>query len=229
MDRADASAPRVSFLLAAPHTGIFLLALLAAVWIALETPTLEAPSRWLTGAFTLCAFWVLCLQIGWSFHCIAAESQSPYDPGRQACQTIRSDYAGKRIAGFGFESVSTQAWAPRSLFFNQPDAFWHWSATISADNRRSEVLRQHPDVVVIADTISGKESFYNQWATWSPANEHFYLPLIQFWERNGYSETHRFCGDRFMRLGVTNSLCEVILEPRPVQSPNDPAQESRRP
>jgi hypothetical protein len=45
--------------------------------------------------------------------------------------------------------------------------------------------------------------------------------MLAFWEQNGYRVTHRFCGGKFMRLGVTDSFCEFIVEPVPGTSANE--------
>jgi hypothetical protein len=196
------------------HTGIFLLALVAATWISLATRrTPLYRSRWIEPLFASVSLLVVLLQIGWSIHCVRAESSAPYDPGRETEAFLAQSFPGKRIAGFAFESVSTQAYAPHNLFFNWPESYWLWSVPVSIDRRRSEALAQHPDVVVAGDFIPRGESVANQWLTIVPAGQHPYAPMLEFWQQNGYRITHRFCGDKFMRLGVTDSFCEVILEP----------------
>jgi hypothetical protein len=37
--------------------------------------------------------------------------------------------------------------------------------------------------------------------------------MTEFWQDHGYRITHRFCGDRFVRLGVSHTVCELIMEP----------------
>jgi len=197
------------------HTGLFLLALVAAVWIALESfpPTRRTP--WIQPLSGGVAIAVVLLQIGWSTHCIRSETFAPYDPGRETEAFLVGNFPGKRIAGFSYESVSTQAYAKQNLFFNQPKAFWLWSIPVSIDRRRAEALAQHPDVVVAGDLITREELVFNQWITILPAGTHPYLPMLQFWQQHGYRITHRFCGDRFVRMGVSDTFCEVILEPVP--------------
>jgi len=209
----------VQIFVLAHHTGIFLLTLVAAAWIALDIPVdrrfAGTHSAWIQPVFTVIALVVVVLQIGWSYHCIHSEVYMPPDPGRETEAFLAQNFSGKRIAGFGFESVSTQAYAPHSLFFNQPHAYWVWSVNVSTDRRRSETLRQHPDVVVADDFFTREDSIFNQWHPFIPAGLRTYVQMIQFWQHNGYRETHRFCGDRFIRLGVEDTFCEVILEPGP--------------
>jgi hypothetical protein len=199
------------------HTGQFLLALLAAAWISLDAPVRSAkqkPSR-LASSLSAVALVVTFLQIGWSAHCILAERTVPYDPGLATEQFLTQNFAGKRVAGFSYETVSTQVWAPHSLFFNQTKSFWVWSAPLFINRRRTEVLNQHPDAIVMTDYISGPEFLYDQVTNFVVPGRHAFWKTRQFWESHGYHVTHTFCGDRLMRGGTSNSICELILEPNP--------------
>ena len=71
----------------------------------------------------------------------------------------------------------------------------------------------HPDVVVVSDLIEGNELVLNQWLRLGPVGIHPYHEIIEFWQKNGYSETRRFCGSEYMRQGVGYTDCEVVLEP----------------
>jgi hypothetical protein len=198
------------------HTGIFLLALVAAAWIALNRTSDEAAwrrPRWIEPAFCAVSLIVISLQIGWSVHCIRAIALSPSDPGRETEAFLVKTFAGKRIAGFGFESTSTQAYSPQKLFFNQPHAFWLWSVGLMADRRRTEALEQHPDVVVVADVTSGGDVIFNQWMPVFPVGKRSNVQMIEFWEENGYRTTHQFCGNQFRRAGLSYTFCELIMEP----------------
>jgi hypothetical protein len=219
----------------AHHTGIFLLALVAAIWIALETPTpqpdtaprpdsMPKPGRARHGiavpnALTAVALLVVLLQIGWSAHCILSERSTPYDPGRETEAFLRQHFAGKRIAGFTFESVTTQAYSDHNLFFNQPHSFWVWSIPVLIDRRRTEAFHQHPDVVVVADFIPGDDGLHNQWILMSPKGVHPYHLMLEYWQAHGYEVTQRFCGNRVSRMGITNTLCEDILVPKTTAQP----------
>ena len=198
------------------HTGMFLLSLVAAVWIALNIETDDQmPHRrlpWIEPAFCVVALVVVALQIGWSIHCIRGVTFGSSDPGKETAAFLKSNCAGKRIAGFGFESISTEAYAQQKLFSNQPHAFWVWGVNVLPDRRRTEALAQHPDVVVAAEVITGEEVFFNQWMKLDPLGRRTHLPMIEFWQHNGYRITHRFCGDQFRRGGVSYTFCEVILE-----------------
>jgi hypothetical protein len=201
------------------HTGLLLLALVAAVWIALETevPTAEQktprPRILRTPVLVALALLITLLQIGWTAHTVYGESRRPYDAGLETERYLTEHFSGKRIAGFGYATVTTQAYAPHSLFFNQPNAFWVWSAPIFINRRRTEALQQHPDVVVLEDFISRHGFFYNQFG-WTYTNgEHAFHRHREFWEQHGYHVTHEFCGERFVRFGETHSACELILEP----------------
>jgi hypothetical protein len=199
------------------HTGIFLLCLVAAVWIALNLETDDRTPRpdsiWVDRTFVLVSLLVIGLQIGWSVHCIRGITLTPSDSGKETEALLASDFAGKRVAGFGFESTSAQPYAPHNLFFNQPYAFWLWSARVFTDFRRTEAVAQHPDAVVVNDVTYGQESLANQWYEFAPPGKHLGTPMIEFWKQQGYHVTHELCGERFRRSGVICTTCEVILEP----------------
>ncbi len=204
------------------HTGLMLLALVAAVWIALETrvPAPAPNQRWAAPAFAALALVVTLLQIGWTIHTVATETRRPYDAGLETERYLTQHFAGKRVAGFGYASVTTQSFAPHSLFFNQPHAFWVWSAPIFINRRRTEALDQHPDAVVLEDFISRDGFFYNQIPISYSNGQHAFRRHREFWEQHGYHVTHEFCGERFMRFGESHSACELILEPNPGPTPN---------
>jgi hypothetical protein len=199
------------------HTGMFLLALVAAVWIALETHApAAAPGEsngYVAPLLASLALLVTLLQIGWTAHTVYAESKRPYDPGLATERYLTEHFSGKRIAGFGYATVTTQAFAPHSLFFNQPHAFWVWSAPVSINRRYTEALEQHPEVVVLEDFVSRRGFFYNQFGPTYSEGQHAFRRHREFWEQHGYRLTHEFCGERFMRFSESHSACELILEP----------------
>ena len=205
------------------HSGQFLIALIAAVWIALELPApAPPPSPRFALALTLLALLVASLQIGWTIHCVRAERFIPYDPGYETEAFLAQHFAGKRVAGFAYESVSTQGYADHNLFFNQPSAFWVWSAPTLINRRRTEALLEHPDAVVVGDASTSTEFFYNQITAKPSIGKRPFYPLTQFWLDHGYHQTHRFCGYRLMRMAYTAEMCEIVLEPDSVPAPAAP-------
>jgi hypothetical protein len=195
------------------HTGLFLLAILSAVWIALGTSTYRRGPRWIEPLFASVALIVVLLQIGWTVHCVRTETTAPYDPGRATEEFLVKEFPGKRIAGFTFETLSAQPYAARNLFFNFEESYWVWSYNVLIDRRRTEVLAQHPDAVVVGDIITGNEVVFDQWMATLPADGHPNASMLAYWQAHGYRVTHTFCGERFIRLGVADTLCEDILEP----------------
>jgi hypothetical protein len=179
----------------------------------IDEPARKARSPWVQPLFGIVALVVVLLQMGWSYHCIHGETFASTDPGRDTEAFLARNFPGKRIAGFAFESVSTQAYAQRNLFFNQPHAFWVWSVNVWTDRRRTEALEQHPDIVVAGDLIFRDEYASDQWLSLVHVGSRPDSQMLQFWQQHGYRITHQFCGDRFSRLGVDNTFCEDILEP----------------
>ena len=195
------------------HTGLFLLVIIATAWLALSQTTQTRGPDWIAPAFAAVSLLVIVLQVGWTVHCVRAEASRPYDPGLATEQFLAAHEPGKRIAGFTFETVSTQPYSPTNLYINWPHSYFSWSNNIMVTNRRTEAAAMHPDVVVYGDFIVGNEDIINQWVEANIVGKHPYQEMLDFWQAQGYVETHRFCGDRFIRMGVSNTLCEVILEP----------------
>ena len=195
------------------HTGIFAVFWIAIAWISLERPLKAHPSRNLSAALAAISLLVVLLQVGWTARQVRRETYRPYDPGKQTEAFLAGNYAGKRIAGFSPETVAVQPYAPYNLFFNQEHSYWMWSNANAIDLRRTETFIQRPDVVVVGEHIQGQDTLYNQWAEDAPSGSRLYGEMTTFWKEHGYHETHRFCGDRSMRAGIDNTLCELILEP----------------
>jgi hypothetical protein len=205
----------VQLILLDHHTGQLLLALVAAVWLALGT-TQPRPSNSRIApaqAFGALALLVIILQIGWSLHALSHEADNPYDPGRETAAFLASHLAGKRIDGFAYESVTTQLYAPTRIFQNQPAAYWVWSAPVFIDRRRTEALDTHPDAIVQGVLLTGPESVSNQFHLLTGIGENISQPMLDDWRNHGFRITQRFCGQRFMRAGVANTQCELILQP----------------
>ncbi len=201
------------------HTGMFLLALVAALWIAFSTSAQSRGPRWTSPAFSAAGLLVLLLQIGWTVHTLHVETYAPYDPGRETAEFLISHYTGKRIAGFSYENVSTQAYAPRNLFYNQQVPYWVWSNKVLIDRRRTEALAGHPDVIVTGVFINQPEVIFNQWTPILSTTRNTYSGMLRFWEDHGYRVTHIFCGNHWTRMGSANTTCEDILEPAPAPVP----------
>ncbi|HWB33603.1 MAG TPA: hypothetical protein VG714_10545 [Acidobacteriaceae bacterium] len=195
------------------HSGLFLLLLITLSWIVLETSKQVRGPRWLERAFGGICVVVVVLQVGWTTHCLYAEARGPYDPGLATARFLEHAGLEGRAAGFGFETVSAQPYAVGNLYFNWPHSYYLWSTNADLSSRRTEVASRHPAAVVVAEYIDGREDMLNQWMAIAPPGRLEHTEMTAFWQARGYRETHRFCGDRYMRMGVANTVCEVVLEP----------------
>ena len=148
-------------------------------------------------------------------HAVHGETVGRYDPGLETEQFLTHQLAGKRVAAFSFESVSIEPYVARNLFANQQHTFWVWSANTNIDQRRTEALRTDPEVVVVGDVTAESEALVDQWIPLLPPGTSGHGAMIRFWQDHGYRETHRFCGERWMRGGVSSLACDSILERTP--------------
>ena len=198
------------------HTGQFAIVLIAAVWLSIECAPVKSHNTGfhsLDAALFGTALLVILLQIGWTLRTIGYERKHPYDPGLATANFLRTHDAGKRIAGFSYESVTTEANSTTRLFSNQPAAYWIWSGNTYPDLRRTEARLEQPDVVVQGELIEGSEVPFNQWGGLWEIGQRPYEFILEDWKNHGYHATHRFCGERLMRMGTSSTFCEVILEP----------------
>jgi len=193
------------------HTGLSLLALLAAVWIASDRPQTRGP-RWISPAFAAVSLLVISLQIGWTAYAVHRDTEEAYDPGKETYDFLSQHFPRARLASFVFEAEDVQPYASHNLFLNQPHSFRVFSASTNTDRRRTEATAEKPDVIVDADLVSGDETIMNQWLPIVPSWQHIGHGILDYWEANGFHETHRFCGYRPFRFGISNIVCDVILE-----------------
>ena len=196
------------------QTGLLLIALLAAVWLA-GGHTQVRGRRWFDPFFAIASLCVIATQIGWTLFSIHYDTEHSYDPGHVAHDFLISHYPGKRIAAFTFQTPNVQPYAPHNMFINQEHSFWVWSSEVNPNQRRTEALALQPDVILTGDEDFGLELIPNQWMMLFPPNEHLDTAMLQYWREHGFHETHRFCGARPIRFGFANTTCDVILERNP--------------
>ena len=194
------------------HTGLSVLTLLAAAWMAADRPQIRGP-RWIEPAFASVSLVVIALQIGWTIYAVADDTGHLYDPGHAAHDFLVSHYPNAHMASYIYDTTAIQPYSDHNLFLNQPHSFWVWSSGINTDQRRTETLAQRPDLIVVADFGIGDQVILNQWLPLFPEGEHTGHPYIAYWEDHGYHEMHRFCGRHPFRFGASNVVCDVILEP----------------
>ena len=196
------------------QTGLLLIGVVAAVWLAAGIPQVRG-RRWFDPFFAAVSLCVIATQVGWSFFAVHYDTQSLYDPGHIAHDFLVSHYPGKRIAAFTFQTPNVQPYSSSNLFVNHEHTFWVWSSNVDINERRTEGLARHPDLILTGDEDFGDELIPNQWMTLFPKNQHFDKGMLDYWRDHGFHETHRFCGARPIRFGFANTTCDVILERNP--------------
>lgn len=196
------------------HLGLLWIALLCSIWaLSLEpasSPRVSSPP--LRTALYAVTLVVVVLQIGWSVHCIYDDVYQAYSPSSQTAAFIRTLPADIRIASFDNESIDVNAYLPAPRYFNQRVSYWPFSKTSDPSLRVLEVMAERPDMVIVPETYSG-DIFTNQWFILTAPGEPEYDPaLLELLKRDGYHETHRFCGQQFDRNSSEYRVCRVIFE-----------------
>ena len=220
--------------LAPRHAGMIWEALIASLWL---TWPAEMSSRWyekwLHGLTVAALVAVGLNQVQWTGHALSDDIHKPYSGDEAMAQWLKTNEAGKRIAGFGYHSVGVTAWFEGPLYFNQPATYWIWSQEPRLDARAPFTIATHPDVIVFGgwDWSEHNADISEDWikpdlATLNsvPLNDDF--SILPYAESHGYRETHRFCGHAFLRSGYSEELCQVALEPVPGSVPTAPGTQS---
>jgi hypothetical protein len=219
------------------HAGMLLITLLAAVWLAADSPHGRPASPKIEHAFLAIFTFLLLLQAGWSWVSIRNDRRGAYDPGAETARWLHGwmdRHPGARIASFTYFAESIQPEFDRNPFFNVPASYWGWSWRSNPDGNHRRVIASNPDLVVIAAEFQGHGQMRNQWAPISHFLTHEQQQelrgdrIAMDLRAHGYRETHRFCGMRFARLSSSYNDCDIIFEPdpkwvntRPIHDPID--------
>ena len=159
----------------------------------------------------LCA--VLLVQVGWTASALRADRYGAYSAEKQVAEFLKP-YVGKAaMVGLHYQTIGTNAYFGRSIFANQPTPYWIWSIAGDADRRAAEELAKRPAYVVVSVFRPGDESLEFQWRRFErrPMTDRWLV--LDLAAKYGYVETHRFCGDLWMRFGSAERQCEVVLQP----------------
>ena len=207
----------------AHHFGLLWIALTCAVWVISSKPIPRGrAARLRTGLYGYLLI-VLVLQIGWSVHAMRSDVAQPYSSSRATAEFVKSLPKGERIAAFDDDSVTVNAYLPKSPYFNQPLDYWPFSRTRDPSLLLERVMAERPDVVSLK-MAAPEEPVMHQWVKMnSPGTVFVAQAQLKLLTAEGYRETHRFCGHRFFRDSSESTDCRLIYEPRvPAASARNP-------
>ncbi|HEY0786665.1 MAG TPA: hypothetical protein VGD62_12405 [Acidobacteriaceae bacterium] len=197
----------------AHHFGLLWIALTCSMWaLALEPPR-DGRSLALRGWLYACLLLVMVLQIGWSVHAVASDLRQPYSGSRATAAFFAGLPRGERIAAFDDDSVTVNAYLPRSPYYNQRVDYWPFSRTQDPSLGLEQVMAGRPDMVSLKMAYPDHPVMY-QWVQLSgPGTVFVAEKQLRLLLADGYHETHRFCGRRFFRSSSESTDCRVIFEP----------------
>ncbi len=200
------------------HSGLLLVSLMAGAWLTWPAAVpARGVSRWMEFALQGLMLVVFVVQIGWTVHAVCSERRTDYSGDRQAAVFLQQNAAGKKVAGYYTMSDGIELYFPRNIYINQPSSYWQYSSAPGLLMSNADVLAAHPDYVVIGTTAFRDQVILNQIVPMLPAIQEYpgdYQGVEAYFAQHGYHETHRFCGMEPMRSGVTNELCQIVLEPK---------------
>ena len=206
------------------HTGLLLIALLSSIWLAVQMP---APSRarrpvplGLDRSLVVVLAIVCVLQVGWTAVVLRKDLYQSYDPGSETAKYLLQ-HPHERMAAFDFFATDVQPYFPHNPFFNLRHSYWVWAANDNPNGAHFTTIEQHPDLVLFSEDLLASGFMHNDWAPLSPVGTRTMErdlarnSIVMDLKAHNYRETHRFCGDRFMRLDVSYRTCHFIFEPAP--------------
>ncbi|HEU5341890.1 hypothetical protein [Edaphobacter sp.] len=198
---------------ASHHLGLLWIGLLCSIWaLSIEPASSREASHSLRSALYLVTLIVIMIQIGWSIHCIRADIFGAYAPDEETAAFISRQPPGTRIAAFDLNSITANAYLPKSRYFNQRVSYWPFSKTADPSLRIQQTMAQRPDMVIESLAIS-EDPYINQWLTvMTPGTKDYDPATFSLLAQDGYRETHRFCGEHLFRGSSEQKVCRVVFE-----------------
>ena len=196
----------------AHHFGLLWVAITCSLWaLWLEQPKTRIQYRVRSGLLAYLIFIVL-LQVGWSLHALLNDVHTPYSSSKDTAAYLDALPAHVRIAAFDDDSISVNAYLPRSPYFNQNVDYWPFSRTKDPSLFMAAVMLENPDVVSVKMS-SPIHPVMDQWVKMTNPGVEFISPtVLKFLNTYHYRETHRFCGQRSFRDTVESNDCRVLFE-----------------
>lgn len=192
------------------HTGLLWIALIAVLWSGWNLPVRRGNAYALATDRCVLASLLLVslLQVSWTVESGLHDWRRPYTGDVAAANFLRRlPKATSVVAARG--AVGTGPPLYRDHFYRNtnPDV-------LQEQPQLGPMLLQHPGVVVVGDLLVGNQHLHNQWFPLKRVGASELSPADLYdLAHAGYRETHRFCGESFMRTGYSHELCQYIYEP----------------
>jgi hypothetical protein len=190
------------------HVGLFLPTLAVGWWIA----GMDTKPSWAEKAAVAGVLCVLTLQIAWTAYAVNFDLRKAYSPDPAAARFLAPHVAaGEAIAltyvrAEEFNAYGSVGLGPyfgdRSIFMNQPDAFWWWTTREHTDAELERALDARPPLVVAE--YQGPPPFVPERDVSGERVEEL--------NRRGYRLTHTFCGEKVQQFQVDDVWCHLIFE-----------------
>ncbi len=204
------------------HAGMLFTTFIISLWLTWPEAKLEeevpAQAQWVRIALLTVLLLMTVQQIGWTKDALIADEHYPYSGDWTTAAFLKTAREDGPVAGFYYHANGALAFLPGWKYANQPYSYWWWSTRLRTDQDAPKVLKQRPAYVVVGGFEWGDQGdIMVDWA--NPYEDYPYIPMadsyriVNYFERHGYIETHRFCGRLLMRDGYSEQVCNIILEP----------------
>ena len=204
------------------HAGMLFTTFVISLWLIWPEANLEedvpAEAQWLRVSLLTVLLLMVVQQISWTKDALIADEHYPYSGDWTTAAFLKTARQDGPVEGFYYHANGALAFLPGWKYANQPHSYWWWSTRLRTNQDAPKVLKQRPAYVVVGGFEWGDQGDITvDWA--NPYEDYPYIPMadayriVNYFERHGYIETHRFCGRLLMRDGYSEEVCNTILEP----------------
>ena len=206
------------------HSGMLFIALLATIWMSfcLKPVTHAATDTRVSHALLTLLLVIALEQVGWGLHATWMDIRQPYTGEDEMARFLEPIYRHKHIiqGSFGIDSDPPFY----AHHYTEPPPKLPGLEGLPAEQAELIMLRaqllSRPDMILEGEVLTGTSSQHNQWTPMRRVGtSEVLLSSENLIRASGYRETHRFCGENFMRFGYSRMLCESIYEPVTPRSP----------
>ena len=192
------------------HTGLFLLVLIAALWLV--WPDRTVPLRRYLPPDLACAaiFLLICLpQVAWAIRAIHYDATQNYSGSRACADYLKTHAAGRKVCGYDYFTVAVSAFFDAPIFQNQPTQYWSWSNTNTTDLQMNRIVFERPDYVVLSWHQNAQFGYLIS-TTLSPSA----IQMQDYLRATGYTRAALFTGSQVMRSSFAErDFFEVYRRP----------------
>lgn len=206
----------LSMYLAPRHCGMLMMCFLIAAWLVWPA-TSEPLTRW-QKIVTAMLIVMAGEQIAWTAHAVWSDVWQQSAPGAETARFLK-EHPGAKVDGFYYHAEGVLPYFGQNIYANQKgEPYWLWKKDVRIVQNAPAELAEHPDILVVGGWSFSPRNGEVEFDWTKPDADLNKIPnndvyqVVPYAEAHGYRETHRFCGEQFMRFGYSEKLCDLVLQ-----------------